>query len=65
VPTFAGIDLTSSPKKASAYASLGAGLRILSLDFLLTDSDIPLHRIARLTKRGETLIFNRAVIASY
>jgi predicted nuclease with RNAse H fold len=40
VPTFAGIDLTSSPEKASAYALLGADLRIRSLESLSTDSEI-------------------------
>jgi predicted nuclease with RNAse H fold len=40
VPTFAGIDLTSSPKKASAYALLAADLRIRSLRDLSADSEI-------------------------
>jgi predicted nuclease with RNAse H fold len=40
VPTFAGIDLTSSPKKASAYALLEADLRIRSLESLRTDAEI-------------------------
>jgi predicted nuclease with RNAse H fold len=40
LPSFAGIDLTSSPNKPSAYALLGVDLRILSLQFLYTDSDI-------------------------
>jgi predicted nuclease with RNAse H fold len=40
LPSFACIDLTSSPNKPSAYALLGVDLRILSLQFLNTDSDI-------------------------
>jgi predicted nuclease with RNAse H fold len=40
MPTFAGIDLTSSPEKASAYALLGADLGIRSLKSLSTDSEI-------------------------
>ncbi len=38
--TFAGIDLTSSPKKSSAYALLGDDLRVHSLKSLSTDSEI-------------------------
>jgi predicted nuclease with RNAse H fold len=52
VPTFAGIDLTSSPKKASAYALLESNLRIHSLKSLSTDSEI----IAAVDRDRPTLI---------
>lgn len=38
--SFAGIDLTSSPKKPSAYALLGAGLKIRFLGSLRTNSEL-------------------------
>jgi len=52
VSTFAGIDLTSSPKRASAYALLGADLRIRSLKSLSTDSEI----IAAIGRDRPTLV---------
>ena len=50
--TFVGIDLTSSSKKASAYALLGADLRIRSLESLSTDSEI----IAAIQRDRPTLV---------
>ena len=50
--TFAGIDLTFSPEKASAYALLGADLRIHSLKSLSTDSEI----IAAIERDRPTLV---------
>lgn len=38
--SFVGIDLTSSPKKPSAYGALGKGLEIYYPGFLSTDSEI-------------------------
>jgi len=52
LPTFAGIDLTCKPNKPSAYALLGADLRVLSLDFLHTDSNI----IAAVERDQPTLV---------
>jgi len=52
VTTFAGIDLTSSFKKASAYALLEADLRIGSLKSLSTDSEI----IAAIERDRPTLV---------
>ncbi len=52
MPRFAGIDLTSSPKKASAYALLGADLRIRSLKSLSTDPEI----IATVERDRPTLV---------
>jgi hypothetical protein len=60
VSTFAGIELTSSPKKASAYTLLGADLQIRSLKSLSTEAPV---QVSRLTKSGETLIFSKVATA--